>query len=137
MCVCVCVWVCVHVCLLPLSFTALVMQELDVWFCVLILPWLYCTCFPPSHAPRLILLVCTTCLYTLSFTQTVMVYLINPLPPLTSALRDCTYQQRLLLSQLVKILDGDYLARLSVAGVSCSHTASLNIQNYLSHADPT
>eukprot|EP00731_Ephydatia_muelleri_P037199 Em0416g5a len=29
-------------------------------------------------------------------------------------LRDCTFQQKLLISQLVKILDGDHLARLSV-----------------------
>eukprot|EP00731_Ephydatia_muelleri_P020275 Em0013g2a len=31
-----------------------------------------------------------------------------------SVLRDCTFQQKLLISQLVKILDGDHLARLSV-----------------------
>eukprot|EP00731_Ephydatia_muelleri_P036773 Em0324g1a len=35
-----------------------------------------------------------------------------------SVLRDCTFQQKLLISQLVKILDGDHLARLSVTAES-------------------
>ena len=54
-----------------------------------------------------------------------------------SILRDCTYQQRLLLSQLVKILDGDHLARLSVTAVSFLSSICFHRQTPPSRTDPT